>query len=118
MLSGGRRKQALLGDAMEAVILSGDDGVVVVEIRVEGVDQIDVDYEVAGGGRISGPTPVLKITVREKETPGVDGKIWFIGLQEDLDIYVDPVNWVPLQMTGKVPVVGSGTVKLKGVTMR
>jgi hypothetical protein len=42
----------------------------------------------------------------------------FLGFQEDIAIFIDPVSDLPLQISGKIPMVGNLTIKLYEVQLR
>ena len=42
----------------------------------------------------------------------------FLGFQEDIAIYIDPVSGLPIQSSGKISIVGNRTIKLQEVRLK
>jgi hypothetical protein len=42
----------------------------------------------------------------------------FLGFQEDIAIFIDPVSNLPIQLSGKIPKAGNVTIKLREVWLR
>lgn len=42
----------------------------------------------------------------------------FLGFQEDIAIFIDPVSGLPIQISGKIPMVGQTTIKLHEVWLK
>jgi hypothetical protein len=95
-----------------------------VRLRVQGLQTLEVDYsEKAGEGKLrkKGKVDGLRITL-ESEPMLEDKKnaenFSFLGMHEDVAIYMDPELRIPLQVSGKIPTVGAVTLKLGEVKMR
>jgi len=95
-----------------------------VRLRVQGSQTLEVDYsEKAGEGKLrkKGKVDGLRITL-ESEPMLEDKKnaenFSFLGMHEDIAIYIDPELRIPLQVSGKIPTVGAVTLKLGEVKMR
>jgi hypothetical protein len=95
-----------------------------VRLRVEGLQAIEVDYsENAGEGKVrkKGKVDGLRI-ILESESMGGDKKnaenFSFLGMHEDIAIHLDPELRIPLQVSGKIPTVGTVTLKISEVKMK
>jgi hypothetical protein len=94
-----------------------------IELRVEAVQEIAVDYvEVGPNGerQVDETIPALRISVTPSsvgESTG-ENEFEFLGLKEDVKVYVDPRTRVPLQISARMNVVGSVSVYLKRVHLK
>jgi hypothetical protein len=95
-----------------------------VRLRVQGMQTLEVDYSVKtreGMMRKRGKLDGFKL-VLEAEPLVSDKKnaenFSFLGMHEDIAIYIDPELRIPLQVSGKIPTVGAVTLKLSEVKMK
>ena len=95
-----------------------------VRLRVDGLQTLEVDYaEKAGEGEVGkkGKVDGLRVTL-ESEPMARDKdnaeNFSFLGMHEDIAIYIDPELRIPLQVSGKIPTVGAVTLKLSEVKMK
>jgi hypothetical protein len=93
-----------------------------VELVVEAVEEIEVSYtEVGPQGerRVSGPVEALRIAINPgPATPGgAAGEFEFLGLEEDVRVFVDPVSRLPLRVTAGMDIVGSVDIDLRRARM-
>ena len=93
-----------------------------VDVAVTGNEWIDVDYAEVSGARergVDGKIEALRIAVRPRVAEGekrTDFKL--LGLQGDLDIYVEPRTRVPLMICGKVEIAGSVRLRLRRAVLK
>lgn len=93
------------------------------ELRLEGREEIKVDYVVQSAATSEevrqGPTEVLRVTLRPRSlTGGQKEALEFLGLEGDIELHLDPELRVPLQIHGHIPPVGGVTVRLQRVVLR
>jgi hypothetical protein len=93
-------------------------------MQVEGLQALEVDYfenREEGNLRKKGKVNSLRITL-EAEPLQADLKeaenFSFLGFQKDITIDIDPELRIPLQISGRIPTVGTVSLKLSGVSMR
>ena len=76
-----------------------------------------VDYELSapnGNWRCKGEAPAIRIAVDgEPVEPQADVKFQFLGLEEDIEIFVEPESRVVLEVRGRAPIVGNLVTRLK-----
>ncbi len=93
-----------------------------VDVAVVGSERLEVDYvEVSGGGErtVDGKIETLKIAIRPRAGAGEDGSDFkLLGLEGDIDIYLEPRTRVPLMVSGKVDVVGTVRLRLRRAVLR
>lgn len=93
-----------------------------VDVTVAGKESIDVDYvEVSGGGEraVDGPVEALRIAIRPRLETGEGGDDFkLLGLQGDIDIYLDPRTRVPLLVSGKIDVAGTVRLRLRRAVLK
>ena len=88
-----------------------------IELKVEGTSDIDVDYYEHGTEskrRVEDTVNALRISITA--TPvGADIKeneFEFLGLKEDIKIYLDPRYRIPLQISSRIKIIGSVNIRL------
>jgi hypothetical protein len=93
-------------------------------MQVEGLQALEVDYfenREEGKVRKKGKVNSLRITLEAQPLPA-DRKdaenFSFLGFHKDITIDIDPELRIPLQMSGRIPTVGTVSLKLSGVSMR
>ena len=93
-------------------------------MQVEGLQALEVDYfenREEGNVRKKGKVNSLRITLEAQPLPA-DRKdaenFSFLGFHKDITIDIDPELRIPLQISGRIPTVGSVSLKLSGVSMR
>ena len=94
-----------------------------VRVKVEEKPWIEVDYvEVSGDRerRIRGRVESLKFAVRPQLSASgeVAGSIKLLGLEGDIDLYLDPRSRAPLMMVGKIKIAGTVHLRAKRVVLR
>jgi hypothetical protein len=89
-----------------------------VRLIPQGLHTLQVDYierTPQGEARRQKKVEALKIAIEPRPLPSDLGDVEdfsFLGFQEDIAIYVDSVSGLPLQISGKIAVVGQATIKL------
>lgn len=87
-----------------------------VTVIFEGATEIKTRYSVrsaAGEEERRGRVPALHVAVRaaaEQEEAG--GELELLGLEGDIDLYIDPETGAPLRIVGRIPPVGEVAVQL------
>lgn len=93
-----------------------------VDVVVIGKERLDVDYlerSESGERQIRGRVETLRIGVRPRVGAGQERSDFkLLGLEGDIDIFIDPKTRVPLLVTGKIPVVGGVRLRLRRAVMR
>ncbi len=93
-----------------------------VDVKVVGKEHITVDYvEISGVGEraVDGKIETLRIAVRPRVGAGEDsGDFKLLGLEGDIDIYVEPKTRVPLLVSGKVEIAGTVRLRLRRAVLR
>lgn len=89
-----------------------------VELEVVGIEQLKADYtqkSSAGERRVSGRVDAIHISVdsRRLGPDSEEGDFEFLGLRGDVEMWVDQTTRVPIQISGRVPVVGKAHVRLR-----
>ena len=87
-------------------------------LRLEELQRLRVDFEVLssrGKRRVEGPRTVRRITVRPIPMDGKKGKLEFIGLEGEVELFVDAEYRVPVLVRGRVELVGRVEVRLRGL---
>lgn len=109
-----------VGDRLE-VYLESDGRVFPVSIRVAEMDHVSVEYSRSGPGgsaRVDARVPALRVTLRPRTPPGMDPREFeFMGLEGDVDVWLDAGGRYPLQISGKVKYAGSVKIRLKSVLL-
>ena len=95
-----------------------------VRMQVEGLQTLEVDYSEnreEGKVRKKGKVDGLRVTF-EAQSLHTDLKdaenFSFLGFHKDITIDIDPKLRIPLQVSGKIPMVGAVTLKLSGVEIQ
>ena len=93
-----------------------------VDVAVIGRERMKVDYvEVSGAGErdVGGQVEALRITVRPRTAAGEDkGDFKLLGLQGDIDLYIEPRTRVPLLVSGKIEIAGTVRLRLRRAVLR
>lgn len=93
-----------------------------VDVTVTARERIDVDYvEVSVGGErlVKGDVEALKVQIRPHAEAGEDqGGFKLLGLEGDIDIYLEPQTRALLLMRGKVDFAGTVRLRLKRAALR
>lgn len=94
--------------------------VILLEIRVEGLTRLPVDYQRDSGNgdkaRVRGDADVLHLTVHPRPWTGAeDADFELIGLRGDVDVFLDLQTRVPVEVQGKVKIAGRVHIRLQEV---
>jgi hypothetical protein len=95
-----------------------------VRLKPEGFHSLKVDFiekKQHGEIRRRGEVEALKIVLETQPLASDLKKVEdfsFLGFQEDIAIFIDPVSYLPLQLSGKISMVGNLTIKLNEVRLR
>ena len=95
-----------------------------VTLGYQGLESLEVDYSLKSGeGTVREKGKVDGRMVTVKSVPLVSDKknaenFSFLGMHEDIAIYLDPQLRIPLQVSGKIPTVGLVTLKLSEATLK
>jgi hypothetical protein len=95
-----------------------------VRLKPAGFHSLQVDFiETKQQGEIHrrGEVEALKIALETQPLSSDLEKVEdfsFLGFQEDIAIFIDPVSYLPLQLSGKISMVGNLTIKLNEVRLR
>jgi hypothetical protein len=116
---GGLRK---VGDSLTVPIYTSD-GLMQVQLQAQGTAALGVSYlqrTERSEEMVTGSRYVLRVTVDgEPLDPELaEASFELLGLEEDVELLLDPELAVVLAVRGKAPVVGKVTVKLTGLTLR
>jgi hypothetical protein len=93
-------------------------------LRVEGVQALEVDYSENGEEgtvRKKGKVDGLRVSLEAKPLPSdiKDAENFsFLGFHKDITIDIDPELRIPLQVSGRIPTIGTVALKLSGAEMR
>lgn len=95
-----------------------------VQLRPEGLHSLKVDFiekrqqtENRRQGKVESLKIALEVQPLLSDLSNVEN-FSFLGLQQDIAIFIDPVSNLPVQISGKIPKVGEVTVKLIEVYLR
>jgi hypothetical protein len=109
-----------VGDRADA-FLESDGKVFPVTIRVAELGETSVDYARSGAGgrgRVDAKVPALRVTLRPQTPQGMDPRDFqFLGLQGDVDVWLDAAGRFPLEISGKVKYAGNVKIRLKSVVL-
>jgi hypothetical protein len=92
-----------------------------VRLKPEGYHALEVDFiekKQQGQIRRRGEVEALKIALETQPLASDLKKVEdfsFLGFQEDIAIFIDPVSDLPIQISGKISMVGNVTIKLNEV---
>ena len=93
-----------------------------VKLGVKGRERLKVDYveEAPGGQRqVKGPVEALRVELRPRPPAGESkSNFKLLGLEGDVDLFVDPETRVLLQLAGRVSIAGSVKLRLKRAVLR
>ena len=95
-----------------------------VRLKPEGYHALEVDFiekKQQGGIRRRGEVEALKIALETQPLASDLKKVEdfsFLGFQEDIAIFIDPVSDLPIQLSGKISMVGNVAIKLHEVQLR
>ncbi len=95
-----------------------------VRLKPEGFHSLKFDFiekKQHGDIRRRGEVEVLKIALEAQPLSSDLKKVEdfsFLGFQEDITIFIDPLSNLPIQLSGKIPMVGKVTIKLHEVQLR
>jgi hypothetical protein len=95
-----------------------------VRFKPEGFHSLKVDFiekKQQGEMRRRGEVEALKIALEVQPLASDLDKVEdfsFLGFQEDIAIFIDPVSDLPIQISGKILMAGNVTIKLNEVRLR
>lgn len=93
-----------------------------VDVEVAGLERIEVDYleQTAAGERtVAEEVNALKVTLRPRPpAAGEERSFQLLGLEGDVDLYLDRASRTPLQVTGKIKIAGTVRLRLRRVVLR
>jgi len=93
-------------------------------LRVEGLQALEVDYSEnreEGKVRKKGKVDGLRVSLEAQPLPSdlKDAENFsFLGFHKDIIIDIDPELRIPLQVSGRIPTIGTVALKLSGVEMK
>ncbi len=105
-------------EPLELFALTGD-GITRIRLEPEALLELTVDFEVKGRGRCKGNTRVLQLDL--SAAPLVSGDEYdfdFLGLEDDIRLYIDTKTRLPVEVSGKARIVGNARIKLREATLR
>lgn len=107
------------GDAITLPLLSKGQ-VVLVTLRVRGLERIKVRYEESspsGSRRIDRHEDVLAVSLESRpvEAGGGGEELRFMGLGGDVVLYLEPERRIPVRISGRVKYAGKAHLKLRRV---
>jgi hypothetical protein len=95
-----------------------------VRLKPEGFHSLKVDFietkqqtEIRRQGEVEALKIALEIQPLASDLKKVED-FSFLGFQEDIAIFIDPVSDLPLQLSGEIPMVGKVTIKLHEVWLK
>jgi hypothetical protein len=93
-------------------------------MRVEGVQTLEVDYsenrkegKVRKKGKVDGLRITLEAQPLQSDLKNAES-FSFLGFHKDITIDIDPELRLPLQISGRIPMVGAVALKLSGVSIK
>ena len=95
-----------------------------VRLKPEGFHSLKVDFlekKQHGEIRRQGEVEALKIALETQPLASDLTKVEdfsFLGFQEDIAIFIDPVSTIPIQISCKISMAGNVTIKLNEVWLR
>ena len=109
------------GDAITVPVLTKG-RVVWVDMRVGALTELDVDLEETRAGetrRLTDSRSVIEVSLAPSAVDGAEEVgVELLGLKGDIVLSIDAETRIPLQIAGKVRIVGSVRVKLERVSFR
>lgn len=112
-----------VGDMIQVPVFSRNN-LILVELSVERVDRIKVDYaelsSFGGERRVKGTVEVLRLKVdsRHLDPDSAEGDFEFLGLKGDVQIFLDKKTRAPLQISGRVPIAGNVNIRVQRVVLK
>ena len=95
-----------------------------VQLKPQGFHSLKVDFiekkqqgEIRRRGEVQALKIALDIQPLASDLKSVED-FSFLGFQEDIAIFIDPVSGLPIQSSGKISMVGNLTIKLNEVQLR
>jgi len=107
------------GDSFSLHVLS-EAKINVLTFRVEGLEKLDLAYEVVRNGRLTTRKlhEALRISVEASAlNPGEEPDFGHMGMAGDVSYFIDPDNRVPVEMRGHIKLLGKVTTRLKKVVL-
>ncbi len=92
-----------------------------VDVEVAAKEHIEVGYaKVAGASEaaVDGEVEVLRVAVRPRSSDEKDDDFKLLGLEGDIDIFLEPETRVPLLVSGRIDFVGTVHLRLKRAVMK
>jgi len=93
-------------------------------MRAEGLQTLEVDYsenseegKVRKKGKVDGLRITLEAQPLQSDLKNAEN-FSFLGFHKDITIDIDPELRIPLQVSGRIPTIGTVALKLSGVEMR
>jgi hypothetical protein len=83
-------------------------------------DRIRVEYIQRPGDAqrpVAGPVDALRISLRGADTKSETPDLQLVGLEGDVDVFLEPRSRVPLEVRGSVPFLGGVEVRLRQVAL-
>ncbi len=105
-------------EPLELFALTGD-GITRIWLKPEALLELAVDFEIKGRGRCKGEAQVLQLDL--SAAPLVSGDEYdfdFLGLEDDIRLYVDTTTRLPVEVSGKARIVGNARIRLREATLR
>jgi hypothetical protein len=104
------------GDRLEFFGYMGND-IVRVVLSVDERSIVEADFKTTGSTghqRCRGDLSTLRIRVNGyRVSDGSDAGFDFLGLEKDVEVFLDPVSRLPAQITGRIRILGRLTIRLK-----
>jgi hypothetical protein len=110
------------GEPLELLSVS-DHKVTRVTLSVHPATPREVDFDLAepgGNVRCQGMAPAIRLEVDgQLVNPGASDaeEFEFLGLKDDINIYVEPESRLVLEVSGKAPIVGNVVIRLEQATL-
>ena len=91
-----------------------------VQLKVEDREQVAVAYRATGASKpVAGTVEALRMVVTaDPAAPGGEREFEFLGLEDDIEIFVEVENRLPIEVRGRLPILGKVEVKLRSVDWR
>lgn len=108
------------GQPLEFLSIS-DRKVTRVSLTAQDADARKVDFQLRAGNssrQCKGQVPAIQIRVEASPLdPASDKTFQFLGLEDDIEIYVEPATRLVLEISGKAPIVGHLVIRLQDATV-
>jgi hypothetical protein len=109
--------EAALREGRELILFS-DKQLSRVTVKMIDETTLDVEYGV-GGGQMAGEVQALRLAVRARPLDSAsESRFEMMGLEGDIDVYIDKKTRVPLKISGRISPVGRVNIKLEDMTAR